>query len=109
MRSPRIAPPENGEEGSTARTPTFFPAPLMDEMSRPLREVAEIAYGEPFRLPEGMETGLEVRETVAGVRPLRVAVTVIVPGVSVDRTKTRLIPASVSRVVLLIEPTMPLL
>jgi carbon-monoxide dehydrogenase large subunit len=28
------------------------------EMSRPLREVAEIAYGEPFRLPEGSETGL---------------------------------------------------
>lgn len=31
------------------------------EMSRPLREVAEIAYGEPFRLPEGMETGLEAQ------------------------------------------------
>jgi carbon-monoxide dehydrogenase large subunit len=31
------------------------------EMSRPLREVAEIAYGEPFRLPEGAETGLEAR------------------------------------------------
>ena len=28
------------------------------EMSRPLREVAEIAYGEPARLPEGHETGL---------------------------------------------------
>jgi carbon-monoxide dehydrogenase large subunit len=31
------------------------------EMSRPLREVAEIAHGEPFRLPEGMETGLEAQ------------------------------------------------
>jgi carbon-monoxide dehydrogenase large subunit len=31
------------------------------EMTRPLREVAEIAYGEPFRLPEGMETGLEAQ------------------------------------------------
>jgi aerobic carbon-monoxide dehydrogenase large subunit len=31
------------------------------EMSRPLREVAEIAYGEPFRLPEGAETGLEAQ------------------------------------------------
>ncbi|MBW8754155.1 MAG: xanthine dehydrogenase family protein, partial [Sphingomonadales bacterium] len=31
------------------------------EMSRPLREVAEIAYGEPFRLPEGHETGLEAQ------------------------------------------------
>jgi aerobic carbon-monoxide dehydrogenase large subunit len=31
------------------------------EMSRPLREVAEIAYGEPFRLPEGVETGLEAQ------------------------------------------------
>lgn len=30
------------------------------EMSRPVREVAEIAYGEPFRLPEGSETGLGV-------------------------------------------------
>jgi carbon-monoxide dehydrogenase large subunit len=30
-------------------------------MSRALREVAEIAYGEPFRLPEGMETGLETQ------------------------------------------------
>lgn len=31
------------------------------EMSRTLREVAEIAYGEPFRLPEGVETGLEAQ------------------------------------------------
>ena len=31
------------------------------EMSRPLREVAEIAYGEPFRLPDGVETGLEAQ------------------------------------------------
>ena len=31
------------------------------EMSRPLRELAEIAHGEPFRLPEGMETGLEAQ------------------------------------------------
>lgn len=31
------------------------------EMSRPLREVAEIAHGEPFRLPEGLETGLEAQ------------------------------------------------
>ncbi|MDB5724572.1 MAG: Xanthine dehydrogenase [Novosphingobium sp.] len=31
------------------------------EMSRPLREVAEIAYGEPFRLPEGVESGLEAQ------------------------------------------------
>ena len=30
------------------------------EMSRPVREVAEIAYGEPFRLPEGSGTGLGV-------------------------------------------------
>jgi len=31
------------------------------EMSRPLREVAEIAYGEPARLPDGHETGLEAQ------------------------------------------------
>jgi len=30
------------------------------EMTRSLREIAEIAYGEPERLPEGMEPGLEV-------------------------------------------------
>lgn len=31
------------------------------EMSRSLREIAEIAYGEPARLPEGMGTGLEAQ------------------------------------------------
>lgn len=31
------------------------------EMSRSLREVAEIAYGEPGRLPEGAATGLEAQ------------------------------------------------
>lgn len=31
------------------------------EMTRPLRELAEIAYGEPFRLPEGLDTGLEAQ------------------------------------------------
>ena len=31
------------------------------EMSRSLRELAEIAYGEPARLPEGMSAGLEAQ------------------------------------------------
>jgi carbon-monoxide dehydrogenase large subunit len=31
------------------------------EMSRPLREVAEIAYGEPHRLPPGLDAGLEAQ------------------------------------------------
>ncbi|MET0366495.1 MAG: xanthine dehydrogenase family protein molybdopterin-binding subunit [Sphingobium sp.] len=31
------------------------------EMTRSLREIAEIAYGEPSRLPPGMETGLEAQ------------------------------------------------
>ena len=31
------------------------------EMSRSLREIAEIAYGEPSRLPPGMESGLEAQ------------------------------------------------
>lgn len=31
------------------------------EMSRPLRELAEIAYGEPARLPPGLEAGLEAQ------------------------------------------------
>jgi carbon-monoxide dehydrogenase large subunit len=31
------------------------------EMTRSLREIAEIAYGEPARLPPGMETGLEAQ------------------------------------------------
>jgi len=31
------------------------------EMSRPLREIAEIAYGEPHRLPPGVGTGLEAQ------------------------------------------------
>jgi carbon-monoxide dehydrogenase large subunit len=31
------------------------------EMSRPLREIAEIAYGEPGRLPPGLATGLEAQ------------------------------------------------
>ncbi|MFT3968135.1 MAG: xanthine dehydrogenase family protein molybdopterin-binding subunit [Sphingobium sp.] len=32
-----------------------------EEMARPLREIAEIAYGEPFRLPPGFEAGLEAQ------------------------------------------------
>jgi carbon-monoxide dehydrogenase large subunit len=32
-----------------------------EEMTRSLREIAEIAYGEPMRLPPGMETGLEAQ------------------------------------------------
>ncbi|MET0238439.1 MAG: xanthine dehydrogenase family protein molybdopterin-binding subunit [Sphingobium sp.] len=31
------------------------------EMTRSLREIAEVAYGEPRRLPEGMEPGLEAQ------------------------------------------------
>lgn len=31
------------------------------EMSRPLKAIAEIAYGEPDRLPPGLETGLEAQ------------------------------------------------
>ena len=31
------------------------------EMSRSLREIADIAYGEPLRLPPGFESGLEVQ------------------------------------------------
>ena len=31
------------------------------EMSRPMRELAEIAYGEPARLPPGLEAGLEAQ------------------------------------------------
>src|SRR5262249_6499930 len=31
------------------------------EMTRSLREIAEAAYGEPHRLPPGMEAGLEVQ------------------------------------------------
>jgi carbon-monoxide dehydrogenase large subunit len=32
-----------------------------EEMTRPLREIAEIAYGEPTRLPPGLEAGLEAQ------------------------------------------------
>lgn len=32
-----------------------------EEMTRSLREIAEIAYGEPDRMPPGMETGLEAQ------------------------------------------------
>jgi carbon-monoxide dehydrogenase large subunit len=32
-----------------------------EEQTRSLREIAEIAYGEPARLPPGMETGLETQ------------------------------------------------
>lgn len=32
-----------------------------EEMKRSLREIAQIAYGEPGRLPEGMEPGLEAQ------------------------------------------------
>ena len=33
----------------------------VEEMTRSLKEVAEIAYGEPMRLPQGMESGLEAQ------------------------------------------------
>jgi carbon-monoxide dehydrogenase large subunit len=33
----------------------------VEEMTRSLREIAEIAYGEPSRLPPGVETGLEAQ------------------------------------------------
>ncbi|HEX7855650.1 MAG TPA: xanthine dehydrogenase family protein molybdopterin-binding subunit [Sphingobium sp.] len=32
-----------------------------EEMTRPLSEIAAIAYGEPFRLPPGLEAGLEAQ------------------------------------------------
>ncbi|MET0386969.1 MAG: xanthine dehydrogenase family protein molybdopterin-binding subunit [Polyangiales bacterium] len=32
-----------------------------EDKTRTLREIAEVAYGEPDRLPEGMESGLEVQ------------------------------------------------
>lgn len=32
-----------------------------EEMTRSLKEIAEIAYGEPLRLPPGMESGLEAQ------------------------------------------------
>ena len=37
MRSPRMAPPENGLEGSTATTPTLRPRPRSSAMSAPTR------------------------------------------------------------------------
>jgi carbon-monoxide dehydrogenase large subunit len=33
----------------------------VEEVSRPLREIAEIAYNEPHRMPPGMEPGLEAQ------------------------------------------------
>ena len=47
--------------------------------------------------PSVMVTGLEVKVTVAGLRPSRVAVTLMVPAVSVERMATRLMPSSVLR------------
>jgi hypothetical protein len=42
-------------------------------------------------------TGIDSIFTVAGVSPARVAVTVIAPGLSVERMATRLMPHSVLR------------
>ena len=47
--------------------------------------------------PPVMATGLDVKVTAAGLRPSRVAVTLMVPGVSVERMATRLMPSSVLR------------
>lgn len=47
--------------------------------------------------PPMISTGFDLIFTVAGVSPARVAVTVIVPGVSVERMATRLMPHSVLR------------
>jgi hypothetical protein len=51
--------------------------------------------------PSATGTGFEVTETVSDVRPLRDAVSVIIPGVSVERMNTRLIPHSVMITLLL--------
>ena len=36
-----------------------------EEMTRTIREIAQMAYGEPYRLPPGMEMGLEVQARYA--------------------------------------------
>ena len=51
--------------------------------------------------------GAAVTCTVAGVRPVRRAVRVIVPGVRVDLMETRFMPHSVRRYLLFVEPTIP--
>src|SRR5450830_314492 len=48
IRSPRIAPPENGEEGSTATMPTFLPAARAFRASAAVR-VDLPAPGDPVR------------------------------------------------------------
>ena len=47
--------------------------------------------------PSLIATGLESNVIVAGCKPSRVAVSVIVPGTSVERMATRLMPHSVLR------------
>lgn len=47
--------------------------------------------------------------TVAAFNPARLAVTVIVPGESVERIETRLMPSSVFSHKLFVESTIPLL
>jgi hypothetical protein len=59
--------------------------------------------------PAVTATGTESTLIDAGVSPMRVAFTVMLPGVSVDRTNTRFKPHSVSRYVLFVELAFPLL
>ncbi len=55
-----------------------------------------------------MTTGLAATRHAAASKPLRVAVSVIAPAVSVDRMATRLMPHSVSSQRLFTEFTLPL-
>ena len=47
--------------------------------------------------PSLTTTGLESKEMVAGFKPSRLAVNLIVPGIRVERMATRLMPPSVLR------------
>ena len=59
--------------------------------------------------PAVISTGADLISIVAGVRPSRLAVRVMVPGVAIERMATRLIPHSVSRKRLLVELGFPAL
>src|SRR5271157_3960528 len=57
--------------------------------------------------PSLITTGLVSNEIVAGFKPSRLAVNLIVPGIRVERMATRLMPHSVLRYRLLVEFVLP--
>src|SRR5664280_1632925 len=103
--------------GEDHRLPRQDPPDLRSIVSPPRRSWATAyfsagpcnCWGQVAAMPSVTTTGFDAICICAEFKPSRLAVTVIVPAVRVERTATRLMPHSVLRYVLLVESSLPLL